>query len=214
MVQKVALVASGAFALSVIIMPPAFAATPVTGNVSCTLTGSAKLKPGLPLDSPGPVTKKPFKTKIKFTGTLSNCTGTQSGTKKGLQIEGGSVKAQGTVITAVGQPLPSCLGLASPPTTPTTLKSTVKFTNSSTGKPKTIATSQSVMTLGTPSLGPPVSFDTSGPVSKGAFLGQNVTAFAVLDLSVAEFVATCGSPGGLTTLSFTGGQGNSAFVSP
>ncbi len=213
MMQKVTLVASAAFTLSVVLMPPAFAVTPNTGDVSCTLSGSAKLKPGLPLNSPGSATK-PFKTKITFTGTLSNCNGTQSGTKKGLQIEGGSVTAKGTVVTAAGQPLPSCLGLATPPTTPTALKSTVKFTNSTTGKPKVIAKSQAVMTLGTPTLGPPISFETSGPVSKGAFVGQNVTAFAVLDLDAAGFAAACSASGGLTTLSFTGVQGKSTFVSP
>jgi hypothetical protein len=209
-----ALITSGALALSAATITPAIAATPVTGTVSCTLSGSATLKPGLPMDSPGAVTKKPFKTKVSFSGTLSNCTGTQSGTKNGLQIQGGSVQSKGTAVTAVGAPLPSCLGLATPPATPTTLKTTVKFTNSSSGKPKAIAKSTGVATLGTPTVGATVSFATSGPVSKGAFAGQNVSAIAILDLDVQGLLAACNAPGGLTKLSFTGVQGASMLTSP
>src|SRR5262245_50520669 len=125
--RSIVLVVSGAVALSAAMSAPA-TAKPVTGNVSCTLSGSAALKPGLPFDSPGNATKK-FKTKVTFTGTLSNCTGTQTGTKGGLQIAGGSVTAKGTVITAAGQPLPSCSALATASTTPITVKAKVKFTN-------------------------------------------------------------------------------------
>src|SRR5215813_3662440 len=122
MLRSTALVTSGVLMLSAFVIAPGIAAAkPITGNVSCTLSGTATLKPGLPLMSPGNATKK-LKTKITFTGTLSNCTGTQVNTKKGLQIDGGTWTAKGTTITDVGQPLPSCAGLATPATTATTLK--------------------------------------------------------------------------------------------
>ena len=175
------------------------------------MSGTATLKPGLPLVSPGTATKK-FKTKIKFVGTLTNCTGTQAGTKNGLQIMGGSVKATGTSTVLPGDALPSCLGLATPAVTPITLKSATKFTNTTAGKTKTIAKSAAVLTLGTASLGPPSSFPASGAVLKGAFLGQNAVATSVLDLDAAGLAAACSATGGLTTLSFTGVQGTSTLV--
>ncbi len=210
MLRRIALVTSGALALSVVIMYAGTAAAkPVTGNVSCTLTGSATVSPGLPLNSPGNATKK-LKTTVTFTGTLSNCTGAQANTKGGAQIDGGSVSAVGKTITAVGQPLPSCLGLANP-TTPTVLKSTITFTS---GGAK-LTNSKVNLTIGAANLGPPISFDASGPVSGGAaFKGQNLSAIAVLDDDAAGFATKCTSSGGLSTLNFTGLQGRSSLVTP
>ena len=184
-------------------------AVPITGNVSCALSGTATLKPGLPFSSPGTATK-PFKTSIKFTGTLTGCTGSQTGTKLGAQIDAGTVIAKATTITNTGDPLPSCVGLATPPATPTVLKTTIKFTSAG----KTVAKIGMMGTLGTPNLGPPISFAVSGPSLKGAFLGQNVNTNAVLDLDTAGFIAACSAPGGLTTLAFTGAQGPSTLTSP
>lgn len=213
MSRRIALATTGTLALLAVVATPAIAATPITGDVSCTLKGAATLKPGLPLNSPGNAAKT-FKTKVTFTGTLSDCTGTQTGTKKGAQIQAGTVQAKATIVTAVGQALPSCLGLATPATTPTTLKTTVKFTNSDSGKPKAIAKSTGVLTLGTPTVGLTIDFETSGTVSKGAFAGQTLRAFALLDLGIGDFIAACDSPAGMTTLSFTGVQGDSMLVSP
>ena len=114
MLRRIALLSSGALALSTVIIAPGIAtAKPVTGNVSCTLTGKATISPGLPLTSPGNATKN-VKTTTTFTGTLSNCTGTQANTKGGAQIDGGTLTATAKTKTAKGQPLGSCAGLANP----------------------------------------------------------------------------------------------------
>jgi hypothetical protein len=60
-------------------------------------------------------------------------------------------------------------------------------------------------------IGATVEFDLSGTVSKGAFLGAPVQAHAVLDLTAGELVTACNQPGGLTTLHFTGVQGDSTI---
>lgn len=73
------------------------AAVPVTGDVTCTtVVGALSAKPALGSGLLGPPVKvvKNFKEKLSITATLSNCTGTQSGTKLGLPVEGGSVKAK------------------------------------------------------------------------------------------------------------------------
>src|SRR5262249_29566295 len=94
-------VAFGMLALSAVLTAPGIvAAKPVTGNVSCTLKGSSTVSPGLPFT--GTTLTKPLKTKVTFTGTLSNCTGTQTGTKGGLQIDGGTLSAKGVIKTPAG----------------------------------------------------------------------------------------------------------------
>lgn len=214
MIQKIALVATAvALACATSGVTPAGAATPVTGDVHCTVKGTATLKPGLPLTSPGPATKA-VKTKISFKGTLEGCTGTQVGTKNGVQIQGGVITAKGTAIVNPGEDKPSCVGLSMPPATPTTLKAAVKFTNSDSGKAKSVTKSSGVLTLGAADTGPPISFDTNGTVAKGAFLGQAVDVHAVLDLDAGQLATACSAPGGLTTLTFTGAHGPSTFDSP
>ena len=144
-----------------------------------------------------------LRTKIRFTGTLTHCTGAQTNTKQGLQIDGGTVSAKGQTITVVGQPLPSCAGLSMPPTT---LKTRVAFTNAC----NPIATSVAVETLGTPTSGATVSFGTSGTVWGGdAFKGQNLSALVVLDLDAAALAAACQASGGLSTLNVSGVHGDS-----
>jgi hypothetical protein len=189
------------------------AADPITGDVNCIVKGTATLKKGLPLLSPGPVSK-PVKTKIGFKGTLEGCTGTQVGTKNGLQIEAGTISAKGTAIVNPPDDGPSCLGLADPPATPTQLKASIKFTNDDSGKPKTIAKSSGVLLLGAANTGPPTSFETAGQVTKGAFLSETVTVTAVLDLDQGQLAAACTAPGGLTTLQFTGVHGDSVLDIP
>lgn len=208
MFPRIALGVVGALVLSAIVMHAGTAAAkPITGSVNCELIGSATISPGLPLNSPGNATKK-FTTKVTFNGTLSNCTGTQTNTKKGAQIDGGTVTATAKTVTAVGQPLPSCAGLATP-TTPTVLKTTVKFTH---GGAK-LTSSTAKLTVAT-AVGSTVNFSASGLVSGGAFKGQNLTASAVLDDTALDFVTVCNAPGGLTTLSFTGVQGESTLTTP
>ena len=90
---RIALVAAATLVLLAVVIAPAVA-RPITGSVRCTLMGAAAFSPGLPLNSPGPATKK-LRTKITFTGTLSHCTGAQTNTKQGLQIDGGTVSAKG-----------------------------------------------------------------------------------------------------------------------
>lgn len=205
MARTMALVASGVLALSAVLIGPASAK--VTGDVTCTLTGSATIKPGLPLNSPGNATKK-LKTTTTFIGTLSNCTGAQLGTKKGAQIDGGTVKATGKTTTAVGQALPSCTALTAP-TAPTVLKASVKFT----GGGKTLATSTAKLTVGAATIdgSANVSFPASGPVSGGSgFKGQTLTATAILDSSALELATTCAG-GTSTAFSFTGIRGESTL---
>ena len=209
MVCRIALVGSAALALSTVIMAPGIAAAkPVTGKVSCTLTGKAVIAPGLPLTSPGNAAKN-VKTTTTFTGTLSNCIGTQMNTKKGVQIDGGTITAVAKSKTAKGQPLGSCAGLASP-TAPTVLKAKITFTNGGVKLTNSVAN----LTVGAANVGTTVSFPASGPVSGGAaFKGQTVTATAVLDKSTADLAAVCAG-GASTTFNFTGVLGQSTLVIP
>lgn len=211
MFRRIALVASGTVALVAILIAPA-AAKPITGNVTCTLKGSATVKPGFPFTSTDPLTKT-LKTKVTFNGTLSNCTGAQVNTKKGLQIDGGSVSAKGVITTPAGQVAPNCIDISTkPPVNPLVLKTKVKFTNAG----KTIATSVVQGTVGQAQAnGSAVIFPTSGTVSGGnAFKGQSLEADAVLDLDIVGLAAACQATGGLTTLNFTGVQGESMLTSP
>ncbi len=193
MVRTIAFVASGAFAVSAVVMTPATArAKAVTGNVNCTLVGKAVITPGLPLASPGSATKT-VKTTVTFTGTLSACTGTQMGTKGGLPIDGGTLSAVAKTKVAKGMDLPSCVGL-SMPTTPTVLKAKVTFTSG--GMP--IAVSKANLTVGNAVIGTTVSFPAMGPVTGGnGFKGQTVNATAVLDKLTADLANVCA--GGAST---------------
>jgi len=224
---RIALGTAGAFILSaIVIVPTAAKAKPVTGTVSCTLSGSAMISPGLVLsaDCSGGATcptgfqcttsggtstctaTKKLTTTTTFVGTLSNCTGSQTNTPKGAPISAGTVSAKAKTKLAVGQPVSSCLALQSP-TTPTSLTTTVKFTT--TGG-KTV-TSKGTLTVGDASLIPVVSFPVSGPVTGGtAFKGDTLTATAVLDDSAAELAALCNG-GTSTTFEFTGIQGDSTL---
>lgn len=206
MVRTIAFVASGAFALSAVVMAPATArAKTVTGSVNCTLIGKAVITPGLPLASPGSATKT-VKTTTTFTGTLSACSGPQMGTKGGLQIDGGTVSAVAKTKVAKGQDLPSCLGLAMP-TTPTVLKAKITFTSG--GMP--IAVSKANLTVDPATVGATVSFQVKGPVTGGnGFKGQNVTATAVLDKATADLANVC-LGGASTEFDFTGKQGASSL---
>jgi len=209
MIQRIVL-GAGAFALSAVFMVPTTATAAVTGDVTCTLKGSASIAPGLPLNSPGAATKK-YKTTVTFNGVLSDCSGSQSGTKKGLQIEGGTVAAKAKTVTAIGSPLPSCAGLTAQ-TDVTILKATVKFTNAG----KTIATSKVNLTLGDAAISPTltVSFPASGQVSGGnAFKGQTLTATAILDKGAADLATLC-TGGASTTFNFTGVTGQSTLETP
>ena len=208
MLRRIALVGSGALALSAVIMAPGIAAAkPVTGNVSCTMTGKAVIAPGLPVTSPGNAAKN-VKTTITFTGTLSNCTGTQMNTKGGAQIDGGSIAAVAKTKTAKGQPLGSCAGLASP-TAPTVLKAKITFTNGGVKLTNSVAT----LTVGGAVIGATVLFPASGPVSGGAFKGKTATVNATLDGSAADLAAVC-KGGTSTTFNFTGVSGPSTLVIP
>lgn len=202
--------AAAALAFSSVGIVSVSAAPVITGNVSCILKGNATLKPGLPLTSPGPATKV-IKTKVKFRGTLEGCTGAQAGTKGDAQIQGGTLSAKGTIITNPGDESPSCAGLANQ-TGQVVIKASPKFTNSDSGKPKSIAKSTTSLTLGTVTVGATVEFDLAGTVSKGAFLGQPIQAHAVLDLDAGQLAGACQQPGGLATLSFTGVKGDSTIA--
>ena len=211
MVRTIAFVASGAFALSAVVMAPATArAKTVTGSVSCTLSGKAVIAPGLPLGVPNPGNAaKTLKTTTTFTGTLKCTGGTQMGTQGGAQIDGGTVSAVAKTKVAKGQPLPSCLGLENP-TTPTVLKATVKFTSGGT----LVATSKANLTLGSVTLSPNVSFPVSGPVSGGnGFKGQTLTATAVLDKDAADLAPVCAG-GASTEFDFTGAIAPSTLETP
>jgi hypothetical protein len=199
-----------ALALASLGAAPARAATlPPSGTLTCALSGSATLKPGLPLTSPGVATKT-FKTKIKFTGTLSGCD--NSGQVDGkLPIDGGTVKAKGTAIVNPGEDLPSCLGLSDPPTVPTAIKTSVTFTAIGPTKPIKVAKGKALLTLGTPTVGPTISFTVSGTISKGGFLGETAEVSAVLDIGQVGLALACNAEGGLATLSFTGVKGPSTI---
>jgi hypothetical protein len=207
MVRTNAFVASGALALAAVLIGPATAKAAVTGSVTCELKGSAVISPGLTV-TPSGNAKKKIKTKTTFNGTLTNCSGTQTGTKKGAQIDGGTVTATGKTTTNVGDALPSCTGLTAP-TAPTVLKATVKFTAAG----KKIATSKVNLTVGAATIDQngKVSFPASGPVSGGnAFKGQTLTADALLDKTALDLANLC-TGGTTTTFSFTGSQGGSTL---
>jgi hypothetical protein len=202
---------AGALALAAAVLVPVTASAVVTGNVTCTLKGSASIAPGLPLESPGAVTKKKLKTTVTFNGTLTDCTGVQTGTKKGAQIEAGTISGKAKTITEVGAALPSCVGLTAQ-TTPTVLKTTVKFTNAG----KTSATSKVNLTIGDAQIDSTlkVAFPSSGPVSGGnAFKAQNLTATAILDKTAADLATLC-TGGASTTFNFSGVQGGSTLETP
>jgi hypothetical protein len=211
MFRRIALTAVGALVFSAAITPATVQAKAVTGSVSCTLTGSAVISPGLPLNSPGNAITK-LKTTTTFTGTLTNCTGAQMNTKKGAPIDGGSVKAVAKTTTAVGQALPSCSALTGPSANPTVLNATVKFTNGG----KTLTSSKALLTVGAAVVNLmdlSVTFPASGPVKGGAFKGQTATATAVLD-GLAGDLATLCAGGTSTTFSFTGVHGDSTLDIP
>ena len=209
MLRRIVLVGSGALALSTVIIGPGVAAAkPVTGDVSCTLTASVVIAPGLPLASPGPAVKT-YKSTFTFTGTLTDCTGTQSGTKGGVQIDGGTVVGVAKTKVARGADLPSCLGLENQ-TTPIVLKTKVTFTHGGVKLTNAVAN----LSLGAVDFGPPVKFNLSGTVSGGAaFKGQTLTATAVLDGGPADLQGLCAG-GASTKFDFTGVVAPSTFTSP
>ncbi len=197
--KRIALGTIGVFVLSTVLFNSSIAHGAVSGNVTCVLKGSAVITPGLPLASPGNATKT-LKTTTTFSGTLSNCSGTQTGTK-GASIDGGTLVAVAKTKTAKGSPLPSCLGLAMP-TAPTVLKATVKFT--SAGKP--IATSKLNLTVGAAVVAQQASFPATGTVSGGnGFKGQSLTANAVLDGPASALANFC-TGAASTTFTFTDGS--------
>jgi hypothetical protein len=195
MLRRIALMGAGALALANVVMAPGIAAAkPVTGNVSCTLSGKAVITPGLPLQlSPAVQAKKTYKTAVTFNGTFKECTGQQQNinTKKGFgPIDHGTVAAKGKTKYAKGMDLPTCIGLTAP-TVPTVFKATTIFMDA---KNNIVAKSVATLTVGSATLGPPVSFPSSGPVSGGAFKGA--TATTVTNLTNDGGVAgACGVPG-------------------
>jgi hypothetical protein len=87
------------------------AAIPITGNVSCNLvTAILTVKPGVPLTAEGELVKD-FSTKVKLTGTLTGCTGTNDSGDLGIHkgaITAASIKGIAKVISPAGGPPPSC----------------------------------------------------------------------------------------------------------
>jgi len=186
-------------------VPASATAAAVAGTVSCALSGALMISPGLPFNSPGNATKKVTST-TKFTGILTNCAGTQTGTKKGAQIDGGSMSGTAKSVVADGQPKPSCIGLATP-TTPTVLKATVKFTSGGKALTKTTA----LLIVRPWMIGPAVAFDAHATVSGGAFKGQKLTTDVILDATQADLATLC-TGGKTSTFDFTGVQGESTLA--
>ena len=111
MLRRIVLVGSGALALSAVIMVPGIAAAkPLTGTVACTLSGTATITPGLPLQNDPPVAAtKTYTSTTTFTGTLTGCTGDQQNinTKKGFgPIDHGTTTAVGKTKYKKGMNLP------------------------------------------------------------------------------------------------------------
>lgn len=204
MLRRIVLVGSGALALSAVIMAPGIAAAkPITGNVSCTLKGSAVITPGLPLTATDPPTlaTKTLKSSTVFTGTLENCTGAQVNTKGGAQIDHGTVVAKGKTKYEKGTAVPNCIDLQNP-TVRTVLKATVTFMDATGNK---IAKSVANLTVGNATIAAQVSFPATGPVTGGnAFKGETATSQANLDGGAANVAAACVG-GASTTFSFTDG---------
>jgi len=211
MLRGIALMGAGALALaSVVIVPGIAAAKPVTGNVSCTLNGNAVITPALPLQlDPPQIATKNYKTGVLFTGTLTECTGTQQNinTKKGFgPIDHGVTIAKGTTKYKKGMALPSCIGLTAP-TVPTTLTAVTTFMDA---KGNVVAKSTAKLTVGSASLGPPPSFPSSGLVTGGAFKGA--TAITVTNLT-NDLVKAC-SQTASTTFEFKDGSSTICIGTP
>ena len=189
---------------SVVIVPGIAAAKPLTGNVACTLSGTAVISPGLPLANDPPVTAtKTYTSTTTFTGTLSNCTGEQQNinTKKGFgPIDHGTTTAVGKTKYKKGMNLPDCIGLTSPSVT-TVLKATTLFMDASNNL---VGKSVAKLTVGAATLGPPTSFPSTGTVSGGnAFKKESVTVVA--NLSNAGGPAGACNAGASTTFIFDDG---------
>ena len=205
MLRRIVYAGSGALALSAVIMAPGIAAAkPLTGTVSCVLSGTAVISPGLPLQNNPPVNAtKTYTSTTTFTGALTGCTGEQQNinTKKGFgPIDHGTVAASGKTKYKKGMALPDCIGLTSP-TVPTVLKTTILFFDA---KGNNVGKSVTKGTVGPATLGPPTSFPVSGPVSGGnAFKKETVTV--VSNLSNPGGPAGACLAGASTTFEFTDG---------
>ena len=206
MLRRIVYAGSGALALSAVIMAPGIAAAkPLTGTVACTLSGTAVISPGLPLQNDPPVAaKKTYTSTTTFTGTLTGCTGDQQNinTKKGFgPIDHGTTAAVGKTKYKKGMNLPDCIGLTSP-TVPTVLKATTLFMDA---KGNLVGKSVAKLTVGAATLGPPTSFPSTGTVSGGnAFKKESVTAIA--NLSNAGGPAGACNAGASTNFIFDDGS--------
>lgn len=113
-------------ALAACLTVPVTAGAAVTGNVECTLTGTATIG-SQNLLLPSPLQQVTF----TFNGTLTNCTGVQTGTKKGAQIDGGTISIVGkfNVGTLSVDPATPPLACQVAPSKRKGLKATVTFTS-------------------------------------------------------------------------------------
>ena len=202
MTRTIAFVAGGALALSSVIMAPGIvAAKPITGDVVCVLQGSAVITPGLNLANDPPVTlTKNYKSKVTFTGTLSECAGTQTNAK--APFDHGTVVAKGVTKYLKGETQPDCISLQSP-LHPTVLKATIKFMDASGKK---VGKSVAMLTVGNAVIGGQVSFTSTGAVTGGnSFKGETAAAIANLDGPAANIGTACVG-GKSTTFNFTDGS--------
>jgi len=176
-----------------LMMGPVSAVSPIngTGTVTCSIKGTLKFSPPLKNGGTTPET-------ISLAASLSGC----SGTGNGADVTKASAK--GSEITANN----ACASLVG--TMSNTLSTTVKWTVGS-GKPK-LNPSTVGFSSETGNAGPPLSFDASGSATAGSFNGDSAASHAVIQQTISQVLAACGSATGLKSLTIVA-TGSSSSLS-
>lgn len=203
MIRRAVLVSSAALlALTSVGVQAAGATVPPvpSGSISCTLSGSAAIKPPLTNHAP------PKAPKFKLAGVLSACD--NSGVSGGkLPITDGTFKASASGAVSCANPF-SFLS--------TTGKAVIKWqgTNPQTGKLQTVATTQIFFAISALTIGTPVSIALSDttPIAKGAFADDDATINLVLDQVLGDLLGCAAGSEPLSSLDFTGVNGDSTIA--
>jgi hypothetical protein len=187
--KRVVVAAGLAYAAALVFNSAAFAAPPIvgTGTVgTCTTEGKIKIKPGLTNGGTAPAA-------LKIKAKSITCDG--SGTGDGANVTALKGKGTGTTTSSdcanlVGaQPADISLEIKWKVAkgTPKLAPSTATFTSQTGG-----ATGDSHGT-----------FDVTGTITAGSFMGNPVTAHVETEQTLAEILTACGEPKGLKKISFS-----------
>lgn len=195
MIRRIAFVAAAAtLAFASFGVADIGASTPLpSGTISCTLSGTAALKPALP----GVLPVKPKAIKLKGAGTLSACAnGGVVGGK--FPITAGTLKLTGSIPAASA----SCASLLTPVLGKTKVQVKWQGLNPS-NKLATVGVSNTFVNTISLNLSPLGFTIVSMPITGGSFVGSTITGTVVLDDSLVTLAGECAGAG-IPAFNFTG----------